>query len=114
MASEASNAQWTFGTLASQAVTRLINDAGTEMYFTNSRVVEALAYWRGLATAGASPEGVSAWPKLSLDFLEGNAAIIWHTTGNLTNLRDKAGFPFGVAGLPGREAPRTVVGGGNL
>jgi sn-glycerol 3-phosphate transport system substrate-binding protein len=32
----------------------------------------------------------------------------------LTNLRDKAGFPFGVAGLPGKKDVRTVVGGGNL
>jgi len=29
-------------------------------------------------------------------------------------VRDKAGFPFGIAGLPGKTAPRTVVGGGNL
>ena len=40
--------------------------------------------------------------------------IIQHTTGNLTNLRNNATFPFGVAGLPGKDGPRTVVGGGNL
>ena len=91
-----------------------MNDAGTETYFTDPKVVGALAYWRGLTTSGASPEGVSAWPTLSPDFLEGNAAIIWHTTGNLTNVRDKARFPFGVAGLPGEQSPHTVVGGGNL
>jgi sn-glycerol 3-phosphate transport system substrate-binding protein len=114
MASDLGNAQWTFGALANQAGARLMNDAGTETYFTDPKVVGALAYWRGLTTAGASPEGVSAWPTLSPDFLEGNTAIIWHTTGNLTNLRDKASFPFGVAGLPGKESPHTVVGGGNL
>ena len=77
--------------------------------------MEALTYWRDLATVyGATPPGISAWPTLSPDFLEGNAAIIWHTTGNLTNLRDKAGFPFGVAGVPGKDSPHTVVGGGNL
>ncbi len=114
MASDLGNAQWTFGALANQAGARLMNDAGTETYFTDPKVVGALQYWRGLTTAGASPEGVSAWPILSPDLLEGNAAIIWHTTGNLTNVRDKANFPFGVAGLPGLEAPHTVVGGGNL
>jgi sn-glycerol 3-phosphate transport system substrate-binding protein len=72
-------------------------------------------FWRSLAFEHkCSPEGISAWPQLSPDFLEGNAAIIQHTTGNLTNLRDKAGFPFGVAGLPGKDGPRTVVGGGNI
>ena len=45
---------------------------------------------------------------------EGNAAIIQHTTGNLTNVRDKAQFPFGVAGLAGKNSPHTVVGGGNM
>jgi len=29
-------------------------------------------------------------------------------------VRDKATFPFGVAGLAGQNAPHTVVGGGNL
>ena len=47
-------------------------------------------------------------------FFEGNAAIIQHTTGNLTNVREKAQFPFGVAGLAGKNSPHTVVGGGNL
>ena len=57
---------------------------------------------------------MSNWSQLSPDFLEGNAAIIQHTTGNLTNVREKAQFPFGVAGLAGKNSPHTVVGGGNL
>jgi sn-glycerol 3-phosphate transport system substrate-binding protein len=51
---------------------------------------------------------------LSPDFLAGNTAIIQHTTGNLANVREKATFPFGVAGLAGKHSPHTVVGGGNL
>lgn len=115
LASDVGNAQWTFGALANQAGHRLMNEAGTEVAFTDPRAVEALSFWRDLsAKHRATPEGSTAWPTLSPDFLEGNTAIVWHTTGNLTNVRDKAGFPFGVAGLPGREGPRTVVGGGNL
>lgn len=115
MASDVGNAQWTFGALANQAGHRLMNEAGTEVAFADPKATEALTYWRDLsAKYGASPAGSTAWATLSPDFLEGNTAIIWHTTGNLTNVREKAGFPFGVAGLPGREAPRTVVGGGNL
>ena len=59
-------------------------------------------------------QGVSSWPQLSPDFLQGNAAIIQHTTGNLTNVRTNAKFPFGVAGLAGKVSPHTVVGGGNM
>ena len=115
MAGDTGNAQWTFGALANQAGHVLMNEAGTEAYFNSPKAIEALAYWQGLSTVQkASPDGVSNWPQLSPDFLEGNAAIIQHTTGNLTNVRTNAKFPFGVAGLPGKDGPRTVVGGGNL
>jgi len=115
IAGDMGNAQWAFGALANQAEHKLMNDAGTEVYFNNPKAIEALAFWRDLsARFKATPEGVSNWAQLSPDFLEGNAAIIQHTTGNLTNVREKAQFPFGVAGLPGKNGPRTVVGGGNL
>jgi sn-glycerol 3-phosphate transport system substrate-binding protein len=115
LASDTGNAQWTFGALANQAGHILMNEAGTETYFNHPKAIEAMTYWHGLAaTHKATPDGVSAWPQLSPDFLEGNAAIIQHTTGNLTNVRANAKFKFGVAGLPGKEGPRTVVGGGNL
>ncbi|MGA3398553.1 MAG: ABC transporter substrate-binding protein [Acetobacteraceae bacterium] len=115
MAGDLGNAQWTFGALANQAEQRLMNDAGTEVYFNQPKTIEAMAFWRSLAeTHHAAPDGVSNWSQLSPDFLEGNAAIIQHTTGNLTNLRDKAQFPFGVAGLAGKNSPHTVVGGGNI
>jgi sn-glycerol 3-phosphate transport system substrate-binding protein len=115
LASDVGNAQWTFGALSWQNGHLLMNQAGTEVYFNHPKAIEALAFWRGLAfDRKATPDGVSAWASLSPDFLEGNTAIIQHTTGNLTNVRDKAGFAFGVAGLPGREGVRTVVGGGNL
>lgn len=115
LASDVGNAQWTFGALANQAGHTLMNEAGTETYFRDPKAVEAMAFWRDLAARQhATPEGSTAWSTLSPDFLEGNAAIVQHTTGNLTNVREKAGFPFGVAGLPGKESPRTVVGGGNL
>src|SRR6476646_587993 len=92
-----------------------MNDAGSEVYFNQPRTIEAMAFWRSLsAEHHATPDGVSNWPQLSPDFLEGNTAIIQHTTGNLTNVREKAQFPFGVAGLAGKNSPHTVVGGGNL
>lgn len=115
MASDVGNAQWTFGALANQAGHTLMNEAGTQTHFNHPRAIEAMSFWRDLsARHGASPEGAIAWGTLSPDFLEGNTAIIWHTTGNLANIRDKATFAWGVAGLPGKESPRTVVGGGNL
>lgn len=115
MASDVGNAQWTFGAIANQASQKLMNQAGTETYFNTPKAIEGMEYWRGLsATHHATPPGVSTWSQLSPDFLQGNTAIIQHTTGNLTNLRTNAKFPFGVAGLPGKTGPATVVGGGNI
>jgi sn-glycerol 3-phosphate transport system substrate-binding protein len=115
MASDLGNAQWTFGALANQAEQKLMNEAGNEVYFNQPKTIEAMTFWRGLADQShAAPDGISSWPQLSPDFLSGNTAIIQHTTGNLANVRDKASFPFGVAGLAGKNAPHTVVGGGNL
>jgi sn-glycerol 3-phosphate transport system substrate-binding protein len=115
VAGDLGNAQWTFGALANQVEQRLMNEAGSEVYFNQPKTIEAMAFWRSLsAEHHATPDGVSNWPQLSPDFLEGNTAIIQHTTGNLTNVRQKAQFPFGVAGLAGKTSPRTVVGGGNL
>jgi sn-glycerol 3-phosphate transport system substrate-binding protein len=115
MAGDLGNAQWTFGALANQAEQVLMNQAGTEIYFNQPKTIEAMAFWRSLsADHHATPDGVSNWAQLSPDFLEGNTDIIQHTTGNLTNVRDKAQFPFGVAGLAGKNSPHTVVGGGNL
>jgi sn-glycerol 3-phosphate transport system substrate-binding protein len=114
MAGDLGNAQWTFGALANQAEQKLMNEAGTEVYFNAPKTIEAMSFWRSLSTDHVTPDGVSNWSQLSPDFLEGNAAIIQHTTGNLTNVRTKAQFPFGVAGLAGKNSPHTVVGGGNL
>ena len=62
----------------------------------------------------ATPDGVSNWPQLSPDFLEGNTAIIQHTTGNLTNVRSNAKFDFGVAMLPANKQRGSPTGGGNF
>ncbi|MBU8539987.1 ABC transporter substrate-binding protein [Falsiroseomonas tokyonensis] len=115
MSNSSGNGQWTFGAMANQAGHKLMNDAGTETYFTDPRAVEAANFWRGLAfDSRITPQGVTDWGVLAPDFLNQTAAMIWSTTGNLTNMRTNARFNFGVAGLPGKESPHTVVGGGNL
>lgn len=115
MAGDLGNAQWTFGALANQAEQKLMNEAGTEVYFNQPKTIEAMSFWHGLAVQHhATPDGLTNWPQLTPDFLQGNTAIIQFTTGGLPNFRDKATFPFGVAGLAGKNSPHTVVGGGNM
>lgn len=115
LATNHGTAQWTFGALTNQVGHKLMNEAGTEVYFNHPRAIEAASFWRDMAfTHQITPQGVTEWAVLAPNFLQGTAAMIWSTTGNLTNVRTNASFEFGVAGLPGKEAPRTVVGGGNL
>ena len=48
------------------------------------------------------------------DFLEQKVAMIWTTTGNLSNIRANAKFPFGVSMLPAGKRRGSPTGGGNL
>src|SRR3984885_14412185 len=115
MAGDLGNAQKARGAPADHAEQKLINEAGTEVYFNQPKTIEAMTFWHDLAAKyHATPDGVSSWPQLSPDFLQGNVAIIQHTTGNLTNVRNNAKFPFGVAGLAGKVSPHSVVGGANM
>ena len=40
--------------------------------------------------------------------------MMWTTTGNLTNVRTNAKFPFGVAMLPAQKRRGSPTGGGNF
>src|SRR5438034_1652985 len=41
-------------------------------------------------------------------------AMMWTTTGNLTNIKDNAKFDFGVAMLPANKRRGSPTGGGNF
>jgi sn-glycerol 3-phosphate transport system substrate-binding protein len=46
------------------------------------------------------PPGIVEWGTTPKDFFERKVAMMWTTTGNLTNVKANAKFPFGVAMLP--------------
>ena len=109
------SAQWLFTALAAQNGARLMNETGTEVYLTDPKVIEALTYWRDLSTVdGIHPPGIQEWGTTPSDFLEGRIAMVWTTTGNLTNIRTNATFDFGLAPYPGNPDSASALGGGNL
>lgn len=115
IAGNVGSAQWLFGALVAQNGGTLVNEAGTETYLTDPKVVEALQYWVDLSTKDAiHPPGIFEWGTAPADFLAGRVAMIWHTTGNLANIRKNATFDFGIAPFPGHPTPASVLGGGNL
>ncbi len=106
---------WMFQALAIQNGIELMNSDGTETYFDDPAVIEALEYWVSLsATHDIMPSGTVEWGTLRQAFLEGQTAMMWHTTGNLTAVRDQASFDFGVAMLPEKVRSGSPTGGGNF
>jgi len=106
---------WMFGALAMQNGQVLMNRNGDTTYFDDPAVVGALQFWKDLGEKhGIMPKGTIEWGTLRQNFLEGKTAIMWHSTGNLTAVKDNAKFDFGVAMLPASKRRGTPTGGGNF
>jgi sn-glycerol 3-phosphate transport system substrate-binding protein len=106
---------WLFQGLTTANNVKLMNDAGTETYFDKPAVIQALQYWVDLSRKEKiHPPGVVEWGTTPKDFFERKAAMIWTTTGNLTNVKANAPFPFGVAMLPANNGRGSPTGGGNF
>lgn len=106
---------WLFQGLSTQAGAILANAAGDKTNYADPAVVEALQYWVDLAQQHkVHPPGIVEWGTTPRDFFEKKVAMMWTTTGNLTNVRSNAKFPFGVAMLPGGKRRGSPTGGGNF
>ena len=106
---------WMFGALAMQNGQVLMNSNGDTTYFDDPAVVGALQFWKDLGEKHRiMPKGTIEWGTLRQNFLEGKTAIMWHSTGNLTVVKDNAKFDFGVAMLPASKRRGTPTGGGNF
>ncbi|CAM4466532.1 ABC transporter substrate-binding protein [Paenibacillus tarimensis] len=106
---------WMFQTFALQNGKNLMSDDGKQVFFNTPENVEALTFWRDLsAVHKAMPEGSIEWATVPSDFIEGKTAMMYHTTGNLTNVKNNAQFDFGVSILPASKQHGTPTGGGNF
>ena len=106
---------WLFQGITTANNVRLMNQAGTETYFDKPEVIAALQYWVDLSRKEKiQPTGTIEWGTTPKDFFERKTAIMWTTTGNLTNVKKNAPFQFGVAMLPGHKGRGSPTGGGNF
>ena len=106
---------WMFQAFARQNGHDLMNREGNRTNYAHADVIAALQYWRDLgAKHKVMPEGTVEWGTLRQQFTEDKTAMMWHTTGNLTAVKNSAKFPFGVAMLPASKQRGSPTGGGNF
>lgn len=106
---------WLFQGLSTPAGAILANAEGNKVNFNDPKVVESLEYLVALsAEHGIMQPGSIDWGPTPKAFFEGETAMMWTTTGNLTNVRNNAPFDFGVAMLPAKERRGAPTGGGNF
>ena len=106
---------WMFQALAIQNGKEVMSNDGLTTYFDDQTVIDTLDFWKSLSTEhGIMPEGTVEWGTLRQAFLEGKTAMMWHSTGNLTAVKNNASFDFGVAELPANVRKGSPTGGGNF
>ncbi|MEL7466562.1 MAG: ABC transporter substrate-binding protein [Pseudomonadota bacterium] len=106
---------WLFQGLTTQNDAILVSENGTKTNFDDPDVVEALQYLVDLSVKHeVMAPGIIEWGATPKAFFEGQTAMMWTSTGNLTNVRNNAPFEFGVAMLPANERRGAPTGGGNF
>ncbi|MGH8708787.1 MAG: ABC transporter substrate-binding protein [Burkholderiales bacterium] len=106
---------WLFQAFTTQNNVVLMNQDGTRTYYDDPKVIEALQFWVDLSRKyKVMPPGIIEWGTTPKDFFERKIAMMWTTTGNLTNVRNNAKFDFGVAMLSAGKRRGTPTGGGNF
>ena len=112
------SAQWAFTGFSLENCTNgvgLMNPNGKEVYFNTPENIEALQLWLDLQNKyNCMAPGIVQWTDLPTQFLAGEVAMIYHTTGNLTNNKNNATFDFGVCFMPAGRQYGAPTGGGNF
>ncbi len=112
------SAQWAFTGFSLENCTNgvgLMNPNGKEVYFNTPENIEALQLWLDLQNKyNCMAPGIVQWTDLPTQFLAGEVAMIYHTTGNLTNIKNNATFDFGVCFMPAGRQYGAPTGGGNF
>lgn len=118
LALNSGSAQWGFTGFClqnSKNGENLMSDDGKQVFFDTPENVEALQFWLDLQNKyKIMAPGIVQWTDLPTQFLAGEVAMIYHTTGNLANISKNADFEFGTAFLPGNKRQAAPTGGGNF
>ncbi len=89
--------------------------ASNKVTFDTPEVAQALQDFTDLPNKyKVMPPGILLWANMPNDFVNGKAAMIWHSSGSLTNILKQAKFNVGVSYPVGEKGYGAPTGGGNL
>jgi sn-glycerol 3-phosphate transport system substrate-binding protein len=84
-----------------------------KVLFDRPESVDALEFWVKMAQAGVMPPA-STWEGSANDFMAGRTAMLYHSTGSMTNILKSSSFPVGVAPMPKGKQIGSTMGGGPI
>lgn len=83
--------------------------------FDSPGVVQGLQDFVDLAQKDkVMPSGILQWANMPTDFVNGKAAMIWHSSGSLATILKQAKFDVGVSYTVGGKGFGAPTGGGNM
>jgi sn-glycerol 3-phosphate transport system substrate-binding protein len=108
-------ARWYFNGLSIPAGAELTNDSGTEVNLASPEAISALQFLSDLSHKyKVMPTGVINTGTAPDEFINGRAAMLYASTGNIANVRTQAKFKLGVGLIPADKQPGGPTGGGNI
>ncbi len=84
-----------------------------KVLFDDPAAIDALEFWVKMEKAGVMPKA-STWEGSANDFMAGRTAMLYHSTGSLTNLRKSSPFEVDVAFMPKNKTFGAAQGGGPI
>jgi sn-glycerol 3-phosphate transport system substrate-binding protein len=106
---------WLFQSFVIGNGTNVVGSAANKVTFDTPQVAQALQDFADLSGKDkVMPTGILQWANMPNDFVNGKAAMIWHSSGSLTNILKQAKFDVGVSYTVGDKGYGAPTGGGNI
>jgi sn-glycerol 3-phosphate transport system substrate-binding protein len=90
------------------------NEPGTYIAIDTEEMRDVYRFLNKLAYEMKVTTGVTPWSQSFSDFATGKTAMLYHSTGALTYIRNSTKYDFGTAFLPRYKRQVVIEGGGNF
>jgi sn-glycerol 3-phosphate transport system substrate-binding protein len=108
------NDYWLVKPLLLQAGGEADNEAGTYIAVDTEEMRDVYRFLNKLAYQLKVTTGVTPWSQSVSDFATGKTAMLYHSTGAMTYIRNSTTYDFGAAYLPKYKRQVNIEGGGNF